>query len=150
MWLDGDAIIWRDPSAIFDELHGADIGMVKFANDRWNSGVCAFPVNRVTRDLWDEIITHKHGQDQRFVDGPMQDNICEKWDAHECKSCPWPAEQRGPLCGSHKTKVIELDRRWNEHWEARDDNTKVIGFHMRVESKIIKLLKLAMVEAPRG
>jgi hypothetical protein len=150
LWLDGDAIVWRDPTGIFDALVGADIGMVKFVNERWNSGVCAFPVNKTTRALWKEIITHEHGYKQPFNDGPMDDNVCEKWDAHECKACPWPAEKRGPLCGSHKTKVKELDRRWNEHWDARDENTKIIGFHMRVETAVIDLLKLAMQEAPRG
>lgn len=144
LWLDGDALIVRDPSAIFDDLKGADLGMVKFVHRRWNSGVCAMVVNPATRALWPEVVTHAHTRDTPFVDGPLTENVCEDWTAHECDNCPHTPGNRGPLCGSSKTMVIELDRRFNEHWEARDENTRIFGFHMMGAHRTGRLMREAL------
>jgi len=148
LWLDGDAVILRDPAAIWDELGSADIGMTKFVRERWNSGVCAMAVNPVVRALWPEIQNHEHDWKIGFIDTPLAENVCEMWRAHECADCPLPPGQRGPLCGSHKTRVVELHRRWNEHWEMRNGDTRILGLHMMGAHRTLRCMKEALAWLP--
>lgn len=150
LWLDGDAVIVADPSGIWDALGKADIGMVKFRAKHWNSGVVPINVNAASKEMWAEVVTHRHEKDQpaadAMIDGKIAHAVCEVWDAHECENCPWTPGNRGPLCGSHKTKVVELDRRWNEHHDKRDADTKIVGMHMMEAWATLK----AMQETLRG
>ena len=141
LWLDGDALILRDPSGVFDELGAADVGMVKFIKERWNSGVVAMKVSEVTRQLWKEVIGHMHTKKEPFIDGPLHENICNEWTAHECASCPWQPGDRGPLCGSHKVKVAELGHQWNEHHDKIDDQTRIVGLHMTGSHTTLRVMK---------
>lgn len=117
LWIDGDAlIVGNNTPSIFDELGSADIGMVK-TKSCWHTGVLAISVNPVTRNLFVEQRDHTHNEKQTN----------SGWTAHACEGCRKPIHERGPLCGSQKTKVVELDHKWND--EAIHDNTEIVGYH---------------------
>jgi hypothetical protein len=127
LWLDGDALIVASPEPIWTDLGDNDIGMVRFDSNNnvvryWHAGVVPMTVNSATRNLWVEIRNHKHSNEN-----PPEHEV---WDANACLGCPIEPGNRGPLCGSHKIRRVELGHRWNEHHEKRDIDTRIVGHHM--------------------
>lgn len=73
----------------------------------------------------------------------------QTWDAHECETCPWPPDQRGPLCGSHKVRLKEIDHRWNERPDLTSDRTQIIGFHRMNGFRKLNAIREALNKWPR-
>jgi hypothetical protein len=133
LWVDGDCLIVGDAIGdIFNEIANADYGMIK-SDGIWNAGVIAMRVSPQVRTLWVEMRDHKHNNEDRVDEvvsaWPTPDKVCETWDANECASCPWEPSARGPLCGSHKVRLVEIDRKWNSLPDEVDARTQIIGFH---------------------
>ena len=136
LWLDGDCLmVGEEIPEIFAAIAGYDYAMAK-PFGRWNSGVVPMVVSPQIRELWREMRDHTHenvakigecsivGDHRSIIQGAS-----ETWNANECADCPWPPEKRGPLCGSHKVKLVLLDTKWNQRPEDVNDDTQIIGFH---------------------
>jgi len=168
LWMDGDAVIVQDPSGIWDNLGDADVAMSKFKAGRWNGGVVPFVVNERTRELWPDCATHKHTSGKHFVDLSTGDKI-GKWLNHRpledvkgrpvhaidpcqnpntCDSCPREPGDRTPLCDNEHLRVVELDRRYNEHFDRKNKDTRIIGLHMMSMSRTLRLMKEAIAWQP--
>lgn len=133
LWVDGDCLIVGDAIGdIFDEIRNADYGMVKIEG-RWNTGVVPMRVSSQVRTLWDETRDHDHNsknrEDEVVSARPTPDKVYETWDANVCVSCPWGPSARGPLCGSHKVRLVEINRKWNSQPDEVDARTQIVGFH---------------------
>lgn len=142
LWVDGDALlIGKHIDHIFNDLGNYDLGMVKVRLGRWNSGVMPIAVNPITRDLWVQVRDHSHRgpwidgplttqiSDVRDIDGQLEAaELREQWSGHKCASCPYAPNERGPLCGSFTTSVIELDKKWNSETVEKDTEIVHIAF----------------------
>jgi hypothetical protein len=134
--IDGDClIIGQKTPEIFNELGQSDLALPKM-NGRWTCSVVAFRVNAVTREMWDLHTTHEHVPDSK-----------PGWDGHVCKSCPWPEWKRGLLCGSRKTSLAPLHRKWSDIITIHPD-TEIVGYHgYDVLFKRAKILEVAKQHA---
>jgi hypothetical protein len=133
LWVDGDCLlIGANLPEIFRVIEGRDYAMAK-RNGRWNSGVVPMVVSTQIRNLWRNVRDHTHGDVARCgIAGDHRSIIqgaAETWNANECATCPWPPERRGPLCGSHDVRLVELPRRWNQDPPDVNADTQIIGFH---------------------
>ena len=166
LWMDGDAVIVQDPSGIWDNLGDADVGMTKFKANRWNGGVVPFRVNAETRALWPECVEHTHSSGKDFADLSTGDRLgrflnnktpppegvhdnkdpCEM--VNECETCPRSVGDRTPLCTTNGLKVVPIDSRFNEHFDKKNKDTRIIGLHMMSMSRTLRLMKEAIAWQP--
>jgi len=125
LWLDGDTLIVRDPSAIFGELGDAKVGMAKFRPKTLNSGVMPIVVCEETLDLFKTALNYNGNRDGYCCESAIM------WAANNMEREP--------------TGIIrEIDRKWNENWNTRDGDTRIFGFHMMAPTRSAALMEKAM------
>lgn len=133
LWVDGDClIVGDDTGSIFTEIANVDYGMVKI-DGKWNAGVVPMRVSPQIRTLWVQMRDHRHAgecYDNEIASArPTPDEVYETWDANTCEGCPWEPAKRGPLCGSHNVRLVEIGHKWDERPSTVDADTQIVGFH---------------------